>query len=115
MSRLPENGVDVLVAVAEPTLKSIEVAKRVFAIARARHEETIVVLAANKVVDDADRAVLAEHFAEPGVVIPFDRNVAESDRTGEAPLDADSNSPAIVAMSRLADLLDSMVTARAGR
>lgn len=111
LSRMPSNGIDVLVVVAEPTLKSVAVAKKIIEAVRERHRETTVILAGNKVVDSTDEDFLEEHLPDESMVtIPFDRNIVESERSGQAPLDRDPRTAAITAISRLADLLDSRVT-----
>lgn len=113
LSRLPSNGVDTLIVVAEPSLKSIEVAQKILDGAISRHEETTIVIAANKMTGASDLALMEESLAHQKVVIPLDRHVTDTDRTGEAPIDSGLDSPAVAAISELADLLETSPTVAA--
>lgn len=106
LSRLPDNGVDTLVVLAEPTVKSIEVARVVSELAAQKHPQTKVVVVANRVRSDEDLALIKASFSDPDAVVPDDPSVTSADREGLAPIDADETSPAVVAVGRLADLLD---------
>ena len=91
--RLAPGAVDVALVVAEPTVKSIDVARRAVdaALERAR-----VIVIANKVRTDEDRERVAA--ALPGhelVVVPEDVEVLRADRAGAAPLDAAPDAPAV--------------------
>lgn len=110
LTRLPENGVDALIVVTEPSLKSIQVARKIIDIAASGHPGAITVVAANKVTGSADRASIEETLTQIDVVVPWDDEVVAADRHGAAPLDSAPDSPAVTAISRLADLLETELT-----
>ncbi len=94
---------DVVLAVAEPTVKSIEVARRATEIAADRAR---VVVIANRVRGEEDveavRAVLGDHEV---VVVPEEPGIAGADRDGAAPLDAAPESAGVRALVALAERL----------
>ena len=94
---------DVVLAVAEPTVKSIEVARRAVEIAE---EHARVVVVANRVRGEEDvdavRAELGEHEL---VVVPEDAGIAGADREGAAPIDITPESPGVRALVALAERL----------
>ncbi len=90
-----------MLVVANPTPKSIEVARRAVEAAQARDIPVLVV--ANRVANDDDldaiTSVLGEHEI---VVVPDDPSIARADAEGLAPIDLDESSPgvrAIIAIS----------------
>jgi CO dehydrogenase maturation factor len=101
--RLQPGTVDVALVVAEPTPKSLEVARRAVEAAR---ERARVVVVANKVRDDADADAVRTALPDSDVVVvPEDTAVARADREGVAPLDLDGDAPAVRALVALADRL----------
>ena len=100
--RLREGDADVVLVVAQPTVKSIEVARRASEISASKAGRVVVV--ANRVRDDDDleviRAALGEHEI---AVVPDDDAIAEADRDGLAPIDIDPGAPGVVALIALAD------------
>lgn len=105
LTRLGDSGVDAIVIVAEPTVKSLEVASRAAALA-VEHTTGPVVVVANRVADDADR--IAVERALPGrtvLVVPDDPAIPAADRDDRAPLDASPESPALRALASLATML----------
>ncbi len=103
LEKLEHGHADVVLVVANPTAKSLEVARRAIELA-ARVADVIVV--ANRVRDDADielmREVLGDHEL---VVIPEDAVIADADRDGLAPIDLDAEAPGVAAIVRLAERL----------
>lgn len=103
--RLQDGQADVVVVVAQPTAKSIEVARRAIQVATRRDHRVVVV--ANRVRDDADldeiRAVVGDE--QELIVVPDDPAIAEADRDGRAPIDVDSTAPGVRAIVALADRL----------
>lgn len=94
------NG-DLVIVVAEPSVKSIDVARRAAGAAAAQGAEVIVV--ANRVRDDADaEAIRAELGDHEIVVVPEDSVIAEADEQGLAPIDVDADAPAVKALRELA-------------
>ena len=84
-----------VVIVVGPAWRSAMTARRLLPMAEDRR--TIIV--SNRFRDEPDHPGLAARFR-----IPFDPELAEVERQGLAPLDACPDSPAIVALSRLASL-----------
>ncbi len=113
LTRLPKNGVDVIVVVTEPSLKSIQVAQKIIDIAAGAHPGVITLVTANKVASPADHATIEETLSQVDVVVPWDDAVAAADRHGAAPLDSAPGSPGVAAISRLADLLETELVAGA--
>jgi CO dehydrogenase maturation factor len=101
LARMEVGSLDLVLVVANPTPKSIEVARRAVEAARARDIDVLVV--ANRVANAEDletiTAVLGDHEI---VVVPDDPAIARADAEGLAPIDLDAGSPgvrAIVAIS----------------
>lgn len=109
LTRLPENGVDALAIITEPTMKSLGVAKVVLDLARERHPETFVAVIANRVVSDADVAQIRDALGVEPLVVPDDPSVTAADRDGSAPVDVDPTSPAVLAIGKLADLMETRI------
>ena len=94
---------DVVLVVAEPTQKSLEVARRATEIAA---EQAQVIVVANRLRDDAD--LDAVRAALPGfelVAVPDDPAIARADHEGLAPIDADADSAGVQAIASIADRL----------
>ena len=103
LARMEPGQVDAVVVVAEPTAKSIEVARRGTAIA-SRHARVIAV--ANRVRDDADvERIRSALDVDELVVVPEEEAIAKADRTGVAPLDVDTEAPGLRALRELAERL----------
>ena len=100
---LEPGDADIVLVVANPTAKALDVARRTIVLASAVSE---VVVIANRVTDDGDveliRAALGDHEL---VVVPEDPVIAEADREGTAPIDADADAPGVAALIRLAERL----------
>ncbi len=105
LSRVGPGAIDVALLVVEPTAKSLDVAERALEIVRDRGVPDVVVVA-NRVVDDADRDLVADRFPDVDiVVVPDDPTIVRADREGRAPIDVDVDAPAVRALRRLADRL----------
>ena len=109
LSRMEAGSLDVVLVVANPTPKSIEVARRAIETAVARESRVLVI--ANRVRDDADleaiRSGVGDHEV---VVIPEDPAIARADVEGVAPIDLDARAPGVLALAALSERL----VARAG-
>ncbi len=106
LTRVGSGAIDVAVLVVEPTAKSLDVADRALELARERGVPRIVVVA-NRVLDETDRAFVADRF--PGtevLVVPEDEAIVAADRAGDAPFDLHPEAPAVRALVALADLLE---------
>lgn len=105
LTRLASASVDATVVVVEPTLRSIDVARRAVAVADEQRQGRVVVVA-NKVTDDDDRARIEEAFAgRTLVVVPEDPAIDAADRLGVSPVDHEPSAPAVAALEGLADAL----------
>ncbi len=93
---------DLVLVVAEPSVKSIDVARRAAAAADAAE----VIVVANRVRHDADlEAIQAQLGDYEMVVVPDDRTIARADEEGRAPIDLDRDAPGVAALLRLAERL----------
>ena len=105
--RLQEGHADVVLVVAQPTAKSLNIARRAVDMTDERGGRVIVV--ANRVRDDEDLAVIREAVGEcEMVVVPDDAAIAQADREGRAAIDVDPDSPGVRVLVELADRLASM-------
>jgi CO dehydrogenase maturation factor len=113
LTRLSAASLDVLVVIAEPTAKSIDVARRAAAVAAERGLGPIRHVA-NKVRSPADAAWLRETLGPDVVTVPEDPAIATADRDGHAPLDVAPDAPAIVALMAFARELERAKERQAG-
>lgn len=105
--RLQEGQADVVVVVAQPTAKSLDIARRAVEMAADKTARTIVV--ANRVRDDEDLAVIRAAVGDcEMIVVPDDEAIAQADREGLAAIDVDPDSPGVRAIVELADRLAAM-------
>ena len=105
--RMNPGHADAVLVVAEPTAKSIEIARRMAEIGA---ERARVVVVANKVRGDADVEAIRGGVGDYEVVaVPDDPAVAGADEAGVAPIDAAPDAPAVRALVDLSQRL-----ARAG-
>lgn len=103
VSRMSAGNADVVVVVANPTAKALEVARRAIEIASDVAE---VVVLANRVRSDEDLKAITDVVGDREViVIPEDPVIAAADREGVAPIDLDPESPGVAAIIKLADRL----------
>jgi CO dehydrogenase maturation factor len=104
LTRMENGSLDVVLVVANPTPKSIEVARRAIEAAVAREIRVLVV--ANRVASDEDleaiRSVLGEHEM---AVVPEDPVIARADADGLAPIDLDDTSPGVRAIVEISERL----------
>lgn len=103
LTRMPENSFDVAVVVADSSAKSIEVARRAFAIIAERKLGPILVVA-NKVRDERDLDLIREGLGVTDLIaVPEDPLILQADRDGLAPFDVARDSPAVRAIAILAE------------
>lgn len=95
---------DVVVVVADPSGKSVDVAGRAADLAREMGVERILAVA-NRCRSDNDADRLAAAVGVETLTVPDDPAVAAADRRGVATFDADRSTSAMVAVGRLADAL----------
>ncbi|MGI9076796.1 MAG: hypothetical protein ACR2G6_05610 [Gemmatimonadaceae bacterium] len=106
LSRMKANSLDVLLVVAEPTAKSLEIARRATEMIRTRAVAAITIIVANRVGDAEARKLVEQTFPGSAVtVVPDDPAVRSADAGGNAPFDAAPESPAVRAVRALAESL----------
>lgn len=104
LSRMEAENVDLVLVVANPTAKSIEVARRAIETAVARGSRVVVV--ANRVSGDADVEAIRAALGDIDMaVIPEDPAIARADEQGLAPIDVDSSGPGVRALIGLSERL----------
>lgn len=96
---------DVVVAVAEPSAKAVEIARRACRLAQDMGVTRLVGVA-NRCTDERHRMLLADALGLDVLDVPEDPAVERADQLGIAPVDADPSSPAMLAVARLADWLE---------
>ena len=108
LSRGTAKYADVMLAVVEPYFKSLETGRRMAALANDLGLERVLLLA-NKVRDDAEleavREFAAEHGLEIAGVVPFDEQLPGAERAQAAPLDFAPGTPAVAAITLIAEEL----------
>ncbi len=103
LTRMAEGSLDRVLLVANPSVKSIEVAQRARQIIVDRNISTSMVVVANRLRDEDDLAQITgaldgvEHIA-----IPEDPAIAVADVRALSPMDDAPHSPAVTAIDRLA-------------
>ena len=95
---------DVVVAIAEPSAKGFEIARRACELAETMGVGQRIVVANRAGEADVDR--LSQLTGLTAFAIPDDPAVAEADRGGLAPIDVDASSPAMLAIYALAERID---------
>ncbi|MDQ4096927.1 MAG: AAA family ATPase [Actinomycetota bacterium] len=96
---------DVVLAVSEGSEKSVEIARRAVVVAQ-ELGVTRIIGVANRATSADDATRIADQLAVAEVVsVPEDPAVEQADLVGVAPMDANPDSPAMVAVRELADLL----------
>ncbi len=102
LTRLAEGTLDLALLVAEPSAKSLEVARRAAKILAERKIAPILVIA-NRVRDPADIELVRSTLGVAEVVaIPEDPAVMRADRNGLSPIDTAPDGPAVRALADLA-------------
>ena len=105
--RLQDGHADVVLVVAQPTAKSLNIARRAVEMTDDRGGRVIVV--ANRVRNDDDLAVIREAVGDcEMVIVPDEPAIATADREGRAAIDVDPHAPGVRVLVELADRLASM-------
>ena len=104
LTRMETGSLDVVLVVANPTPKSIEVARRAVEAAAAREIPVLVV--ANRITSDADLDAIRGVLGDCDMaVVPEDTVIARADAEGIAPIDLDADSPGVRAIIEITDRL----------
>jgi len=105
LTRMAEGSLDLALVVADPSAKSIEVARRAFEII-AERKLGPTLLIANKVRDDRDLELIRSAFGGVELMeIPEDEAILKADRDGLAPYDVAPGSPGVRALQEVAKRL----------
>ncbi|MFN2388171.1 MAG: hypothetical protein ABR575_00990 [Actinomycetota bacterium] len=106
LSRSTTEAVDVMLVVAEPYFKSLETARRYYAMGTQLGIPRVVVVA-NKVRDASDDQAIREFCDQSDLelfgAIPFDESLAAAERAGRAPVDHDPGAPSVTAVRELVE------------
>ncbi len=109
MSRATIRHVDAMLMVTEPYFRSLETVGRMAPLAKELGIEHVWAVA-NKVRSPRDEEIIRSYCADHGIelaaVVPWDEAIQEADREGRALMDYDPNSPAVVAVEGIADLVE---------
>lgn len=98
--RLEPGQVDVVLVVAEPTVKSIEAARRLAEVASTRSRVLVV---ANRVRSAEDERAIRDALGTLElVVVPDEPAIERADRDGLAPIDVAPDAPGVRALRALA-------------
>ena len=101
--RMRPGVADVVLIVADPSAKSIEVAQRLAQIAATRAR---VIVVANQIRGPEDAHVLREAFGDHELVeIPYEPSIVHAERRGLAPIDIDRDCSGVAALRSLAERL----------
>jgi CO dehydrogenase maturation factor len=96
---------DMVLVVAEPSAKSVEIARRACRIAESMDVQRILGVA-NRSANGHGAKSLSEVLDVEVLEIPYDLAIEEADRLATAPIDADPSSPAVMAIAELADRVE---------
>ncbi|MDQ3537499.1 MAG: hypothetical protein M3415_01680 [Actinomycetota bacterium] len=102
----------VILVVVEPTAKSLLTARRLARLALAKRPPEAVVAVANKVREPDDVGLVARRSGlEVIAAVPWDYELAAAERRGRPPIDAASDSPAVMAVASLLERIGKERTA----
>jgi len=106
MSRGVARGVDLLMCITEPTVKSIDVTREIYRLSRDLGVRNFVVVG-NKVTSDEDRVFIEKSLGGVEVLghIPYDESVIKADKLGISVLDYDSSSLLIIELNKIKELI----------
>ena len=101
--RLQPGQTDIVLVVAQPGAKSLDVARRAIELAP---EDTDLLVVANRVRDQADLEVIQTAVGNRElVVVPEDDAITRAEQEGLAPIDVDPGAPAVRALINLGERL----------
>jgi len=111
LGRGTTRGMDALLVVAEPGRRALDILGKIRNLA-ADIDVGKVYAVGNKVATSEDAEMIRERVESEGIpllgIVPLDENIRAADRKGMAPIDLDSNSPAMVAIKEIKDQLVSL-------
>jgi len=105
MSRGTLRGIDLMLCIVEPSLKSIEVAIQMEKFAKELNIKEFSIIA-NKIRNHKDMELISGIMKkQPIISIPYDEAVIEADKIGVSLLDYSPNSNAVKAISKLKEII----------
>ena len=111
LGRGTTRGMDALLVVAEPGRRALDILSKIKNLA-ADIGVGKVYAVGNKVATPEDAEMIRERVESEGIpllgIVPLDENIRAADRKGMAPIDLDSNSPAMIAIKEIKDQLVSL-------
>ncbi|MCK5152045.1 MAG: AAA family ATPase [Candidatus Thorarchaeota archaeon] len=111
LGRGTTRGMDALLVVAEPGRRALDILSKIKNLA-ADIGVGKVYAVGNKVATPEDAEMIRERVESEGIpllgIVPLDENIRAADRKGMAPIDLDSNSPAMVAINEIKNQLVSL-------
>ncbi len=111
LGRGTTRGMDALLVVAEPGRRALDILGKIKNLA-ADIGVGKVYAVGNKVATSEDAEMIRERVESEGIpllgIVPLDENIRAADRKGMAPIDLDSNSPAMIAIKEIKDQLVSL-------
>lgn len=97
--RMGEESLDLILLVANPSEKSIEVVRRAREIIAERKIAPVSIVVANRLRDDADLDLLRAALDEGDVIaVPEDPAIRAADFQGVSPIDLEPSSPGVGAI-----------------
>jgi len=104
LGRGTAKGIDVMLVITEPSQKSLDLSKKIITLSKKLGIINIYLIA-NKIQDDGQLDVINERIRDWDVplfhFIPNDAEIGKADLSGKAPLDYNSDSPAILSIKNL--------------
>jgi CO dehydrogenase maturation factor len=101
---------DALLIVVEPYFRSLMTAERIYELADQLEIPQILVVA-NRIRNEKEKLAIEKFCQDKGFTllgaVPYDTSIVEAEENGKAPVDYEPGSPAVLAISQLAeDLVD---------
>jgi CO dehydrogenase maturation factor len=111
LGRGTTRGMDALVVVAEPGRRALDILGKIKTLAGDIGVGKVYAVG-NKVATTEDEQMIRERVEKEGIIllgiVPLDENIRAADRKGMAPIDLDSNSPAMTAINEIKEQLVSL-------
>jgi CO dehydrogenase maturation factor len=113
LGRGTAKGIDVMLVVAEPSQKSLDLCKKIIELSKKLGVINIYLIA-NKITDKSQNEIINEKIHNWEVPlyhsIPFDPEIGKADFEGKSPIDYNSNSDAIQSIKSLYNKLKKLKT-----
>ena len=108
LGRGTAKGIDVMLVIAEPSQKSLDLCSKIIDLSRKLGVINIYLIV-NKVIDESQLSIINDRIRDWKVPlyhsIPFDSEIGKADLNGASPLDFNPDSKAIGAIKKLFDKL----------